>query len=344
MDDCLLYRTIGIILSGGKGVYAKWMKLPLRIYVTRDHFTTIPVNLTVHLYIEPNDGFVELDSLLKRVSTKILENMFNKDLDQLRFRIIDGAYHLFDPFESVLQKNLGEGIANIKSASVEIPFLEASEVFRGVTKDAIEYSAVSTVCYQPKVSNANISQVPLDRDIIENCMHKFSDAWQTRTLGDYIKTYDKRSKDEQDLFDCPEQYRLAFHKRGDVVTIREQCHMDKEIKELVLKMFRIQAAKDDTYIIWSFFWLFGLCFGYAHESIFEFMAGFDYVNGKAEMDTVVRYIRMALLATGIVVDLLVWLIVLPIMNYLASITIPEPWILMKILMALLIGPLAFILP
>lgn len=322
---------------------------------------SIPLDVRVSIQFEPKRPRAELDELLVHTTKTTLEDILNNKLSKTEFRVGSDCYVLDDTFSSKLQKNLGKHAAKISEAYVEIPYKRLRESFQGISMDAIDYIATAEIDYQPrdasiKPDRETIGLLSPDVRLAEDCkdsvrrtvnnyIRTFTEAWQHRTLGDYVETYNDRSQDEKDVLKWNKPYRyLNICDCGGITILTERCTIDVDIERQLLGSFRTRTIKAETCIFWLFFCLFGLCLGSAYKFLFKDAIRTMKINRRGLVRIEIAALRAIMVLVGFGASLLSWLVVLPLVEYVASDSGAVSCMLVKVLMALMIGPITILLP
>ena len=276
--------------------------------------------------------------MLVHTTKTTLEDILNNKLSKTEFTVGSDCYVLDDRFQSKLQKNLGKHAAKISEAYVEIPYKRLREAFKGISMDGIDYIATAEIDYQPRDAS-----VKPDRETVNNYIRTFTEAWQHRTLGDYVETYNDRSQDEKDVlkWNKPHRY-LNICDCGGITILTERCTIDVDIEKQLLESFRTKVIKAESCIFWLFFCLFGLCLGSAYRFLFKDAIRTMKIKQQFMVRMEIVALRVVMVIVGIGASLLSWLVVLPLVDHLTSDSGFS--MLAKVLVALLIGPLTIILP
>ena len=230
---------------------------------------TYPLDLRVTIEYKgdpyPDRQFGDrLEDACKTTLTDLFLNQFHK------LEIEPGYPHTLSPESNTLiLKHLRPLITDIEITGIKvmIPIVKKTITVRGLTKDNYQYSAALSVVYSKHnpqyIHNPSGKELKIQRAPIDYYRDQFIESWSTKTLGDLIETFNKRTSDDRSTFESGLRAELDKEFEG-LTVVCVTYSMDPITKTSLITDFRERQVDREV----TSFWLFVLVLGFAGGLIY----------------------------------------------------------------------------
>lgn len=229
------------------------------------------LDLRVSVEHKTNPNLQALQDRLKSACKSTLTDLFLHQFNKLE--IEPGFPHTLSPDSyTIILKHLRPLVTDIDiiGIRVEIPIVKKTITVRGMTRDRTPYSAALSIVYHkhnPKhIHNPSTRESKLERAPVDYYRDQFIESWSTKTLGDLIETFSKRTSDERDAFESG--LRAKIDKEFDGLTIICVTYtMDPTTKTNLITDFKERQCDREVLAFWYFILVLGFAGGLIYSCL-----------------------------------------------------------------------------